>query len=422
MHARWRVVGFRVAAIVAVAAALAPAWPASAQEDERGVSVTERLRPELNPLGIRLDGFLAYPKVALEERYNDNIFSDEQNTNSDFITVVEPSLSIESDWSNHALNLFGKAVVGRYARSESERFDDYSVGADGRLDITRDSVLSALASYSSLHEDRGSPDDVEGNEPTEYTLLSTSALFAQRFNRLTVTLEAGSDRHDFDDVATTRGRANNDDRDRLRARAAIRAGYELVPGYGAFVRASGNRRFYDEGVDDNGFNRDSKGWELVGGLALDLGGITSGELFAGYIEQRYRDSQLDTIGGIAAGAAITWNVTPLTTVTATLSRTAEETTLPGASGFFANGARLAADHELLRNLLLNANLSLTLNDYEGIEREDLVFQAGAGAKYLLNRNFYVTFEYAYTERDSTARGIPDDFSRNIFMIRLEAQL
>lgn len=410
------------AALMIVAIALVwtgQAVPAGAQDDDRNVTVTDRERVELEPLGVRVGGFLVFPTLGVEQRYDDNIFSDEVGTKSDFVSVAAPGLTLRSDWNNHALNGRIGGTVGRYWRNNSENFDDITVAGDGRLDITIDSKLTGAASYATLHEDRGSPDDVSGDEPTEYTLGFAGSEFTQRFNRLTTSIDSELLRYDFDDVATSAGRANNDDRDRWQGRIGARAGWELVPEYQAFIRGGINTRSYDETVDDAGFDRDSWGLELVTGIALDLGGITSGELFIGYANQDYDGPALDTVGGLTGGANITWIVTPLTTVTGGFQRTIEETTIEGAGGFFSSQARLAVDHELLRNLLLNANASLRLNDYEGVEREEIVFRGGLGAKYLMNRNVYVVFEYIYTSRDTAAPRLPDDYNKNFVALGIE---
>ena len=42
---------------------------------QRGQSVTERPRPELDPLGIHAGGFFIYPRAELDQVYNDNIYA-----------------------------------------------------------------------------------------------------------------------------------------------------------------------------------------------------------------------------------------------------------------------------------------------------------------------------------------------------------
>src|SRR4051812_21342077 len=42
---------------------------------ERGQTVTDRPRPELDPLGVHLGTFFLYPRLELDELFNDNIFA-----------------------------------------------------------------------------------------------------------------------------------------------------------------------------------------------------------------------------------------------------------------------------------------------------------------------------------------------------------
>ena len=39
---------------------------------DRGETVTNRSRPELDPLGMHAGSFLIYPRLGLQEAYNDN--------------------------------------------------------------------------------------------------------------------------------------------------------------------------------------------------------------------------------------------------------------------------------------------------------------------------------------------------------------
>ena len=116
----------------------------------------------------------------------------------------------------------------------------------------------------------------------------------------------------------------------------LRAGWEIVPEYEAFVRATWDKRDYKR--RQGRFNRSSDGFEFVAGTALDLGGLVFGEVSAGFRRQRYDDSALPAIDGLALDAALTWNVTPLTTVEGFVQRTVEESVLD-VSGFLATSGR-----------------------------------------------------------------------------------
>ena len=65
---------------------------------------------------------------------------------------------------------------------------------------------------------------------------------------------------------------------------------------------------------------------------------------------------------------------------------------------------MTVDHELLRNLLLQAVVSVSDEDYQGIDRSDTYVRAGFGAKYLMNRYIHLDLDYNYLSLDSDAQG------------------
>lgn len=392
----------------------------------RGETVTNRPRPDFDPLGVRAGSFILLPSVRLQEEYSDNIYATQNGEQGDFITTVSPQLSVQSDWGNHMLRFDGGADVAFYNDNDSENFEDYRFGASGRVDVTRQTKIRPRVSYRRAHTDRSSPNDAGGVEPTIFDVKSAGLEGSHKFNRVSVSLGGAFDQYDYDDVATSGGGTiNNDDRDRDQIEGSVRLGYEFSPNYDGFVRGTYNVRNYDSAVDDNGINRDSDGIEIVAGIGIDFGGITFGDFFAGFRSQDYDDPLLKTASGPVVGADITWNVTQLTTVTGTISREIREaTTQDPVSGNFASGrffstVGVAVDHELRRNVLLGANASASQDDFEGIDRTDNIFRAGLNAKYLINRYANVGGEYRLRVRESDAAGA--DFTENQFLLSLRVQ-
>jgi hypothetical protein len=166
------------------------------------------------PRGMRLGGFKLFPKLTVEETSNDNIFAQETGTSSDYITKVSPSLSLKSDFNNHALNFSASSDIVRYKDSDPEDYDDFTVKADGRIDILRKTKIDLAAEYQLRHEDRGSDDDAAGIEPTKYTTTEATIGFEHKPGRIALGLGVGTKRWDYDDVAKSGGTVvNNDDRD-----------------------------------------------------------------------------------------------------------------------------------------------------------------------------------------------------------------
>ena len=228
---------------------------------------------------------------------------------------------------------------------------------------------------------------------------------------------------DFDDVETSTGTLNEDDRDRTIVEGTVRAGYEIVPEYEAFVRGSVNSRLYDSDFDDQGLNRDSFGYEFVVGTAIDFSGVTFGDIYVGYISQEYDDDNLSTVEGVTFGGKVTWNLSGLTTLTGSVARTIEEAISSRASGRFTTRAGITVDHELLRNLLFNASVLGIRRDYEGIDREENDAVFGLGGKYMMNRNLYALLDYNLHFRDtSQSGGGGRDFLVNSVTLQIHAQV
>jgi hypothetical protein len=60
--------------------------------------------------GIHVGGFMVFPELEIGERYDDNIFATKNGRESDFYTVISPSVSVESTWSRHGLGACGLAA------------------------------------------------------------------------------------------------------------------------------------------------------------------------------------------------------------------------------------------------------------------------------------------------------------------------
>ena len=142
-------------------------------------------------------------------------------------------------------------------------------------------------------------------------------------------------------------------------------------------------RAYLSTRDDIGYDRDSTGFKITAGTQLDLTGVTRGDVFIGYLRQKPEETRLglQTTSGFLIGTHLTWNATRLTTVNVNIDRNVKETTQAGVAGVDSYTGSVTVDHELLRNLLLDAGASLENDKYNGgvPRREDNYIKMGAGA-------------------------------------------
>jgi hypothetical protein len=389
-------------------------------------SVLERPRPDYDPLGIRTGSFLVFPTVNLGESYDTNVFATATNTKSDLYATLSPGVVVRSDWNVHALEFSAKGDTRRYVTQANENVTSFAVRGDGRLDILRDIYALGGAGYQLLHEDRSSPDSVNGKKPVEYHVTSANLGYVHELGRLGARVDATIDSFSFNNAtASTGATINQRDRDRIVYTVAPRLTYEIVPAYNAFAKLSGNGRDYVQKFDSRGFQRSSKGYELDVGTALDFTHVVNGEVFIGYLSQFYDDARLKTASGLAFGGTVLWNVTQLTSIRAILSRTIQETTqfatignvTTDAASYLKSAFTLSLDHELLRDVLLSGYVSYVNSDYQGINRTDDQLEVNVEARYLINQTLSASAFLTYTTRSSNVTGVAYD--RGVAMLALK---
>jgi hypothetical protein len=392
----------------------------AADDLPRGDTVASRVRPELDPIGIHAGAYRLYPSLQIGLERVDNIFAQEQNPVDDRITRLEPALVLQSDWNRHSVRGSVSADVARYADNASEDYNDYRAEARGRLDVLQGSEIDLGGEYALEHEDRGSPDDVSGFEPTRYQESSVFASTLWNRGRWRFVLDAAVEWIFYEDVSGSAGIINNEDRDRVEQQAGAEAAYEILPRRSVFIRAHANQRDYRQEVDDFGLNRDSTGSDIVAGARVEFSGVTGGEAYVGQLAQDYQDPALPSLDDTTFGASFYWSPTGLTTLTTTLDRRVDETTFDGASSVRVTTARLRVDHELFRNLILSGQAQVWNELYTGISRDDDYDDYVLEARYLMNRNMEGRLRFHHDRRDSDAAG--EDYSRNRVLVTLKGQL
>jgi hypothetical protein len=400
---------------------------------QRGQSVLDRPRPEYDPLGLRYGSFFLYPRITADEVYNDNVFATKNNTRSDFITVLSPTLNLRSNWSNHQLNLDAGARVGIYARTSTEDYGEYFVGGDGRYDFSRNLAGLAAAKYEHLHEERDSVDATTGSQnPVEFDVYTARLGITQHDLRIGYTAGIDFRRDDFQNASSASGAPIIESVRNLNVYSPnLQFTYEFAPRYQAFVRGNGDLRRYDHFDPGIGAKRDSNGFRVDVGGRFDLTGVTYAEVAVGYLDQEYDSPALTAISGLDVSAKLVWNVTQITSISFNVLRTAQDSNTTALAstgnpvnspGYLKSLVGFAVDHELLRNVILHGEANYENDDFIGFDRTDNRFDVGAGARYMFNRNLFLGGSFTYTNRDSGGRFAAGQFNRDLIMVRLGAQL
>jgi hypothetical protein len=408
-----------------IAAALIVSMPGTSAGQERapGVSPDTGLDvgTEYSPLGIRAGGFRIFPATEFSASYDDNIYATKDNTRSDYIFVVGPTVEVQSEFSRHFIGFNVFSRVGRYVDETKENYWDYGIESEGQLDITSTNNLQGGFTVARLHDSRDDPEDdatlAESVRPVRYMNYAANLAYNHLFNRVTFRVGAVFNRDDYRQGA---GSARQNDRDVNEYTGLLRVGYNVSPRINTFVEGLYNVERRDVHRDSDGFERDNNGWGARTGVDVNFTDLLFGEAFVGYVTQYYDDSAFDTESGVNYGLNLTWLPTLLTTVTLTGGSEFEPTTNEDASSNFESTVGLRVDHELLRNVLIGAEGGYVRSDFSNANRTDNRFDAGADVTYLINRHFSVGAAYGFSTRNSDDE--QDEFDSNVFTVRVRAQL
>lgn len=385
-----------------------------------------------DPKGVPVGSFKLFPDLELDEIFNDNIYATNASVGKvgSFIQQIKPTLDLRSDWNVHMLNAYAKAGFGLYSVDGAfNNFQDVSAGADGRIDIQRDWNIYGGGSWNRRHEERGTPNTVTtaGLPVTVYNQTIGNVGYFQKFNRFSARLDGRFDNYNYfnNGLGPAQGVIPNSDRNRNEWREALRLGYEFSPGYEVWVRGATNQRVYFQ-LDSSGLDRGSKGWDVVGGITIDLGGITSIEVFAGYLQQIFNNSAaFPTISAPYFGLTGYWNPIRELWVKPFVRRTVDDSALTNSVAYINTSAGLDVNYHMRPNIRLDAHADYSIADYTTTTNNpgapyDQYWTFRVGALYLPTPNFYVGPTYQFITRNSSIPG--NSYDQNLIMLRLGARM
>lgn len=214
--------------------------------------------------GLPLGAFRLYPTLDVTGEYDDNVFRTNAAKQDDVLVRISPAAVLSSDWGRHMLNLHAKADVIRYMDFKSDNRTDWNMGAQTRLDASRDVDFTASADFSELHESRSSPDAAGfQTETTEYRLWEAKGDIAYHPSRMRASAGVGFQDYEFNNTAIMNPLPgpqviDNHDRNRTVYDVHGRLGYEFSPGYAVFAGGGYNTHNFSRAADRTGANRDKR--------------------------------------------------------------------------------------------------------------------------------------------------------------------
>jgi hypothetical protein len=402
----------------------AAAQSASYFDRNNNVSVLERPRPDYQAVGINVGAFQLFPAVTGTESYNDNILAAPTNTISDWITTINPSVDLRSNWSRNALELTASDTSNFYATNTSEDTNDYNVNLFGRWDTGFESNFSGGFGYGHAAIPRGSELTVEDTlTPVEYDSVTANVGAVQTLNRLRFTESLVFGRIAYDNSTDTIGNPLLlSQLDSNQVVAGVKASWAISPDIALFLNGFYNVRRYDNTPPAVPLDRNSSGYEATVGADFDITRLIRGQAQVGYLSQDYQSPVFHRVAGPVVHANLEYFLSALTTVTLHADRRVVDDVDPVAVSFLQTQGGAQVDHELLRNVILSGRASYETDDFTGVPRDDRVTTASARATYLMNRRLGLTAAYSFIDRQSTGLAHVGSYETNVISLSLVFQL
>ncbi len=399
--------------------------PQSVDQSPRGniavdpVQTSETAVPEDDPFGatgFRLGTFEADASLEQTIGYSSNVSQNVDGEGGGF-SQTDAALNLISDWSRHELQI---NLNGSYRRPfDSDEIDRplFNANTALRLDLVDGFTVTTDGFYTAQTQDFTSTILAPGAVDTPLVQNYGGGIELERSDRkLQFVLRGEIEREEFENASLGGALVvPQDDLNNLEYGATLRVGYEVSPAITPYVEGRYAIRDFELPRDRNGLRRDSRIFELRGGVELDLGDKVQGEIAAGYVTQNFEDEALDTLDGFTLNGTLNWSPERDTTLALTLGTETNTSINAAENGSIIYTAGLLAERRITDRWSINGNIDYQL---ETNDDRNTTFELGVGTQYWLNRYLALTANGEYVSFSSDA---PDsDFDE--FSVRAGVRL
>ncbi len=398
---------------------------------EPGVTVQSRVQPEYQPTEIRAGSFIIRPQASEAVGYNDNLLGSTTSKQGGALLNTQASLDAASDWSRNSLSASINVNDTVYPSLPSQNTTIWSGSLGGTYDIGRDQAQAGYTHLSTYE----SPTGVNSrgiSAPAPYDLDNVHIGYTSQFGRFSLLPRFDYTQMRFSPATFGSGPPQSQSfQNRNVYLGALETHYEFSPQHNAVLEVSGVGNDY---VSATALvpTQNSIGYAVRAGLDYAVNGVWRFRALAGYELREFQSSAYQQQGAPVGEANVIWTPTGLTTVTARVARTIEDTanaSTISVTGYDYTSAQLAVDHEYLRNVLLRSYVAYQRADYVGSPATESFYQFGLGATWLLDRNFRLGLNYNFLDHTGDTGGQPlsspvkgGSYLQNIMMLELHFRI
>jgi hypothetical protein len=395
----------------------APLSPAETFDKTGPVAVQERTRPDLEPQGLRLGTFRILPSLKETTSYDSNLFAEQSNTSQGVVIRSRPEVKIDNGPGpsvrtlNFNLYVEDARYIGHSGLSNDNVVTSLALGSE----FGPDTRARSLTGFSYTHQD---PSSFALNIPnTKVKRLPLLTTFSQDIGLShdygdvgAIAVDGGYLRQDYENIQLTNGAPINQTILNSNAyHVGPKLSYNLTPVLRPYFKPTYTRTDYDS----DAFNNNE--YALVAGTDFEFRRLFRGTAFLGYKDREYDKSSNPAARGFTYGMNLSWFPTELLTVSAQGGQNFSDSLATSDTGVHsvvdAKTVSVSADYEVLRNVIASALAAFEDDSYLSTPREDKVYSAGAGIRYVITPQWEASAQYQYSKRNTNAAGF--GYDRNL---------
>lgn len=395
-----------------------------------GVTVLTRARPDYDESGIRLGGFTVRPQLNQSIFDNTNVTGTAGGDSGSWGSETTGTITGQSDWERNSL----QATVGfdhlSYFDLPNDNYTNWNIGLGGGYTIAG-GQLRASYSHSTYNQLGTTIGSARSELPAQNVTDTGEISYDFNLGRVTITPSIDFSYYQFGDTTTNGQKTSQSYLNRDVIAGGVVTRYQLDGGVGLLLVARGSGSNYVNQTAGQVSNNSTSGM-VLGGLDYQTKDVWRYSFLVGVETTTFAASQYGSYTVPVLSGQVVWTPTGVTTVTGTLSRSVQDTDVTGNAGYVQTQAALVVDYELMRNVLLEGRTSVQRLGYlqGGSQMSESV---GGGATWLINRKMQLSLNDDFTNQNapssgtvvSTANGgqeLSGAFTQNILMLTLRFAL
>jgi hypothetical protein len=387
-------------------------YPAAVANDfaDQGLPLLNAPPQEIGTQGLHAGTFWITPELDSSNGYDSNA-SAQAKAGPSLFTRNQADITARSDWGRDSLYGYASLDDTRYAAEPQQDTTDATILGRGTVALDR-GVATLLLSHLQLNETPRDLDLPTLRTPAPYSVDAARASYAEDLGPLTITPVMDYERWRYTNVSQQT--LTYQDRDVLVG--GMTGQYQVADGRRLLIVLRGVENLYvtpQPGVP----SRNAVGIDALAGVE-DQEGPLRLRILAGYQQRSFAAGAGKPLVGPIVEATAIWRPTGLTTVSGSLLHTIADSALPNVSVDTLTEAQLEIDHELRRDIILQAGVRSDAYAYPQDAGSATLYSSSLGATWLVNRHVRLGLSYAYARRNSAG----SSFDESIVQLQLHLGL